>query len=262
MKKISLLCLTLISINTFAESSFSYKCTPFTGPYAGLGIGNRYVAIKDKQSSNIHAPEIFSITMTGAPQVSINKIIGEINIGYGVTYQQLYLALEGRGIFSGADKKSINTILTENNSQLILSNNLNIKIKNEYGLLFKLGYLFMPSTILYGLIGSEWMSYSANTNTDYMQNIGADIIASTTNSHSETRSGLLVGVGIEHLITNTVSIGLEYTYVNYSSLHYPMTTPSTVTLNDVPFPGSALSENHHLSSRVNNVVLKLNYYFM
>src|SRR4029079_1788343 len=92
-----------------------------------------------------------------------------------------------------------------------------IKLKNDYSLLFKLGYILQPNTLIYGLIGPSWgyfNLYSTSNATVDLPTGGLSTIplsGSVPATDDGYQSGWLAGVGIEYLFYKNASIAIEYT---------------------------------------------------
>ncbi|MEL6735167.1 MAG: outer membrane beta-barrel protein, partial [Pseudomonadota bacterium] len=79
-----------------------------------------------------------------------------------------------------------------------------IEEQYQYALTGRVGYLTTPDTMWYALAGYQWSSIDFNV-------LGATL-------GSIDREGFVVGAGVETALTENLSIGLEYRYVDYNDV--------------------------------------------
>lgn len=82
-------------------------------------------------------------------------------------------------------------------------------LTSDFSVLFKVGYQIYERTHFYGLVGTRW----ANIESTLKTNVNDQLIFSK--SFTGYQLGNTGGVGIEHMITEDLSLGLEYLYTNY-----------------------------------------------
>ena len=95
----------------------------------------------------------------------------------------------------------------------------------------RLGYLVQPATLIYGTAGL------AIGQVDFAYAQPGSGAATTTSGGQDSDLGYTVGFGIENRVTERVSIGLEYSYVNLGGNDY------TANLRNGPFSAAAPSTN-------------------
>ncbi len=181
----------------------------------------------------------------------------------------------------------INRVSIVSNNSIGLSTNT--EIKNDYGVAAKLGYLFTPSTLLYGKIGAEWAdinissSVSGGANSTISQTaishseiINSNVTLSGSNSNSKTNAALLLGIGMEQFVySNIVSLSLEYDYADFGSVstsgpvnihsvttgsvtRQETTTPLTPQVEDASLANSLSASS---DAKISTFLLGLNVYF-
>jgi len=131
-------------------------------------------------------------------------------------------------------------------------------------LTFDPGFVFNKTTLFYGKIGPAWGDFSTRANVDYSQEpfSGATLAGNTSAHDSGYESGLLLGLGLEHYISNKLSLKLEYTHINYGSVSTGSSTPGAVTTNNTAITaGGSVSESSSVDSESNQVLLGLAYHF-
>ncbi len=95
----------------------------------------------------------------------------------------------------------------------------------------RLGYLVQPATLIYGTAGL------AMGQVDFAYSQPGSGAATTTSGGQDSEVGYAVGFGVENRVTERVSIGLEYSYVNLGGNDY------TANLRNGPFSAAAPSTN-------------------
>ncbi|MFN4140899.1 outer membrane protein [Aestuariivirga sp.] len=96
-----------------------------------------------------------------------------------------------------------------------------VKMENSWGIGLRGGFLATESTLIYGLGGFTQAKFSAETKGGFgfeetYFSGGADGKAST----DEWLNGWFLGAGMEQLLTDNVSLKLEYRYANYETLEW------------------------------------------
>ena len=141
----------------------------------------------------------------------------------GCNYQDgnWVFGVEGEGCWSGikATSASSSSLNTEG---LGSSNTDTTKNKYDFSIAARAGIAF-DRTLVYGKAGWVWGKFDFfSTATDPCCSLtGGPFVA--TESASDTLNGLLLGVGIEHAITNNWTVKLEYNYLRYGSKELSIT---------------------------------------
>jgi outer membrane immunogenic protein len=95
----------------------------------------------------------------------------------------------------------------------------------------RVGYLVQPATLIYGTAGL------AMGQVDFAYSQPGSGAATTTSGGQDSEIGYAVGFGVENRVTERVSIGVEYSYVNLGGNDY------TANLRNGPFSAAAPSTN-------------------
>lgn len=116
----------------------------------------------------------------------------------------------------------------------------------------RVGYLVQPATLIYGTAGL------AVGQVDFAYSQPGSAALTTTSGGQDSDLGYAIGFGVENRVTERVSIGVEYTYVNLGGNDY------TANLRNGPFSAAAASTNAMGSDEdfdFGTVQLKLSYRF-
>jgi outer membrane immunogenic protein len=126
---------------------------------------------------------------------------------------------EGEGYWSGMKSTNANS----NTSEGVLFSRDTDTAKNKYdfSIAARAGIAF-DRTLVYGKAGWVWGKFDVLETSSCCG--GFPSFSSTT--ASGTLDGLLLGVGIEHAITNNWTVKLEYNYLKYGSKELSLTTCS------------------------------------
>jgi len=135
----------------------------------------------------------------------------------GCNYQDgnWVFGLEGEGYWSGLKSTDAYSSGTGGGYS---SENYTAKNKSDFSIAARAGIAF-DRTLVYGKAGWVWGKFDFseghfyNSNCEYA-NGGSCSYGYTA---SDTLNGLLLGVGIEHAITNNWTVKLEYNYLKYGS---------------------------------------------
>jgi len=263
---------------------------PFTGLYGSMSFGwmNENVDINQKSKFSVllptagfiaSDPNSINTIFTTSPTIRANSETGGVAIGFASAFKNVFIF----GLEARANIESLNAEY-ENHGHPIetvpLSTRLNadssIKLKNDYSLLFKLGYVLQPNTLIYGLIGPSWGYFNLYSTTNATSNviigvapgpeplpIFGEISGSVPATDDGYQTGWLAGIGLEYLFWKNASIGLEYTHADYGDLDFPDKTMGVLNVfgsKAHPYPTSSLSNQAEFNAETNNILLKLNYY--
>jgi outer membrane immunogenic protein len=109
------------------------------------------------------------------------------------------------------------------------------KNKYDFSIAARAGIAF-DRTLVYGKAGWVWGKFDFLV-TDASFNGVGNPLAIFTRTGSDTLDGLLLGVGIEHAITNNWTVKLEYNYLRYGSKEISFTDcrNNTIPACSLPF---------------------------
>lgn len=241
---------------------------PFNGFYANVAVGGENLQVDDDTTVHYFAASNFpalapdvNLLYPDSPIVTDNSVTGGIGLGYSRVINQLFLVgLEARANFEDLEAGYDYTAQTKSFlSNLSVSSDDSIELENDFSLLVKLGMVVQPRTLIYGLAGPIWGNFE--TSTDVKASLGG-ITTKIDGEESEYKVGWLAGLGIEYLITEHISLALEYTHADYDSFDsveetVPASVPSPVFNSSASF----LSVDDDVNAKTDSIVFRFTYYF-
>lgn len=320
---------SLLAVSTVRAGGPEFIVLPdyFTGFYVGGTISvhnlvsnqnSSFDPVEDITVANVVLPiqPIYSLmAILPASILSTNEadtgtidIYGGIQGGLGKVFNhRWYLGIEGFGEWGKQQTTTTNTTTTPAQlsvtvsqgdttfSQAIVSNTTSIttttstKIKNDYGVAGKIGYLFTPTTLLYGKIGAVWAditvssSMSGTNNASFLNSVFPmsdissmnQLIFTASNSNSDTKTALLLGIGMEQFVyADRVSLSLEYNYADFGSVKtsgnvFVQSTTISSVVDDIDIPVNTQSMSQTLEdalsasadAKISTFLVGLNFYF-
>lgn len=252
----------------FTLTATSAFATPFNGFYAGADFGMSQAQFTKDQTVKLSATAggttIFDIPIDNQKKLVDNSLYGNIDAGFSKVFKQhFYLGLEANADFQSLDVSN-NPALAENVSGFGLSLLSTADLKNEFAVTLNPGFIFHQNTLIYGKIGPAWGRFSTHGNAQYNQNLGGPIASASANFDDDSyyECGLRLGLGMEHYLTDHLSLKLEYVNTNYGTIHSGSPVDGAITTNP---PGIGIEGNltnsDKISARNNSVMLGLNYRF-
>lgn len=103
-----------------------------------------------------------------------------------------------------------------------LDNSVEAELDDSWFLGGRLGFVFNENTLLYGLGGYTWVD--GKVNADHALNIEGNELAGVHASEDGAVDGWTIGAGIEHLITENLSLKVEYRHDFLGDLDFSQTT--------------------------------------
>jgi opacity protein-like surface antigen len=236
----------------------------FTGWSGGVNIG---IIDAIAKYSDEH-----SFTSSGAPtavpnyestSARLGKTGGTIGLtlGYADCFSPCWnWGIEGRANFSNLKSSFTETLLASDGETGSLSGT--IKMNQQYSVIAKLGYLLRPESQMYAFIGPQWSQLKANvSSSDQFTNSDRVAFAAGVNgSTSNYKTGLLVGLGLEQLLSDCMSVALEYDFSTHGNSN-PGFLNGQYTENGTLIDGSYFNHNSQFKAHTNAMLLKFNYYF-
>jgi opacity protein-like surface antigen len=260
MLKSVILFLTVLS---FPMSIFASCCPeePFSGFNVSAAVGMNVPNISTTGDLEAFVPNIQNTTFNVFRRTTNTALNGGIRLGYNYVYNRCFLLGLAADANFTCNHMEFNAQVSELASQLTIPVDSHIKLKNQYALLLKLGQLIGTRTLIYGLIGPQWGKFNFLFETSFFQDLGGTIIESDDLIAKDNpwKTGVLLGIGTETLLTSCLSLALEYTHSYYGS--YKLATVSTPIVNGVLLPESALTLSNRFNLRINTITLRLVYYF-
>lgn len=176
------------------------------------GERENYRLLTDRQSSRL--------------DLGMEGIFGGLNAEYKLQLGQAVVGVFGNFDWSGMEgghsySREI-VIHTDPDFQLAHeSGRLNVEKEWNADLGVKLGWLYTPDTLVYGLIGASWGRFNLSGGSDlsFIEGEFAPFPGSSFNK-SETIVGLTLGAGIETRLDEAkrLTLGLEGRYTRYTGL--------------------------------------------
>lgn len=226
---------------------------------------------------------------------------GGVQGGFGHVFNHMfYIGIQGWGEWGSTSETETHTLapsmipaVTETDDGTIIatqtataaSNSTTVKISNDYGLAAKLGWVVAPRSMIYGKVGASWANIKVtNSNSVYgaLNSLAfpvesdpvpfaATAAAGSSVTQSDTKIGLLLGVGFEQFVyQDIVSVNVEANYTNYGHVNTPaarVTGFGTFTLpaigvvsGAIPFATNAYS-SASVATQVSSLMAGLNFYF-
>lgn len=238
----------------------------FAGPVGSVNLGIIQGQAKVNQVLQADIVQVITtldfISQSGMPtKVTDQSFLGGISLGYGWSLNSCFvLGIELRANFDSL-QPVLNPTLLENTGGLAVPMQTSIKMRQQYGLLAKIGFATDPQTQFYGLVGPQWGTFKTASSATFQWQPAIDIFSGSIGaSQSNTRCGYLLGLGVEHFVADCITIGFEYNYANYGSIGFPSST-GTITSNGTPPTSTIFSNGETIHFSSNTTMLRLNYYF-
>jgi opacity protein-like surface antigen len=219
---------------------------PFQGYYLALGAGGTLEQLSNESAVSANAPGIY-INIPG--NIDVQDLSGTTLLGAGYSHH-----FANHWVVGGEIIAEVIGAETSHRSEIVIFGTLveskfESKLYNDFALLFKAGYVIHEKSQLYALLGPRWGSFETQLHTH----------AAIGDTNDRTRSyetGVTAGLGLEHLITDHLSIGLEYDYTYYGEIKSPSNAFVINTGLTVP-----IIDKHEITARTQSMMASLKYYF-
>jgi outer membrane immunogenic protein len=207
---------TILGIGAASAADLAVKAMPYAAPVRVFSWTGCYAGVHAGAGAMRDSVGAISLMEVGTDYTGTGGLAGG---QLGCNYQDgnWVFGLEGEGYWSGM--KSTDTSL---NSEGFGSRET-AKNKYDFSIAARAGITF-DRTLVYGKAGWVWGKFDfLSTDTRFCCSItgGPRLI---TDAASDTLNGLLLGVGIEHALTNNWTVKLEYNYLKYGSKELSFTT--------------------------------------
>lgn len=185
--------------------------------------------LRDWRLKEIHTSWlIFSVVNPNYPKVdysatsNISQIsfAGNIFFGYGRTFSlnprlsRFYLGGELFGRYVPVNVTDRQNIILTGATDVSLPFKVNLKTNFEGGLAVKAGYLIAPKTMFYILCGWNATQFSYESNVEGPSEIIAQLFGIKPGTH-DIFPAIMPGLGIETMLTDKLSLRLQYVYSYY-----------------------------------------------
>lgn len=244
-------------------------CQPFTGLIVGVDGGVYQSQLKVEQDLLLIYPGILTERIFRGDSTKVSDVAGTIGVilGYAQSLNPCWvLGIEGRGNWANLKINDTINAHAETVARVDQSLGLSLKLRQQYGILAKLGYKPDPQILVYGLIGPELGSFDLKTDLGFdftltQQSEGTTHVVGQLGADDSFRQwGCLLGLGMEYLMCPNISVGLEYNFIQYGTLNFRKSENGMFINNGVVAPGSLTQMNHEFRMRNNAVLMRFTYY--
>lgn len=208
---------TILGVGAAASADLPMKSMPYAAPAPVFSWTGCYVgahAGAGTMRNSVGASMVAGTDYTGTGGLAGGQV--------GCNYQDgnWIFGAEGEGYWSGM--RTIDASSTPIDAEGFGSRSADTaKNKYDFSIAARAGIAF-DRTLVYGKAGWVWGQFDfLSSNTSFSPGIPPAI---TTSSASGTLDGLLLGVGIEHAITNNWTVKLEYNFLKYGSKELSFTS--------------------------------------
>jgi opacity protein-like surface antigen len=220
----------------------------YTGFYATGAIGTTQLYSNIDQPFDVSVPgTIDTIVFPSEGNVQDSDIAGWIGLGYSHQFHN-HFVLGAEATAGFTDVETVYQHKMVINAGTFMSK-ISTELTNDFALLFKPGYV-IGRTQMYALVGPRWGNFESKQATELQDMI-------VTDKSSSYQIGITAGVGIEHLLTNHLSLGLEYAYTSYGTVD-SLETTGNIDVNGFP---AIFTDHADIETATNNVVAQLTYHF-
>lgn len=230
-KTLPLCLLTLISSHVAAGTMGPIKTpNPFNGVYAGFGVGGSFGAFETAVDTFAPPPDPpFMSELHGLYRTNDPTAIGTTLLGYGLAWDNFYVGAELFGNLGRLKSKSrvvsggtnpVESISTTTSAQLN---------QGEFGVDGRLGWLPMPRTLIYGRLGVGFNKIQINSASTIFSDATEPLRTVLMNYEvSKSKGAFRAGGGLEQMITDALSVRMDYIYENYGTLTGAISTTDAV----------------------------------
>jgi outer membrane immunogenic protein len=225
--KIALPICMLISTNAFSQTKVA-----FNGFYTGLSLGYNQTSVNEGNVSWVSTADPTTYTAGNGQNSKSGGFIGGLNFGYDHRIGNYVIGGEISGSLPGgtangyAATDDITPGLARPNQPLTSST----KLQTLFTIKPKIGFVIDNKTMIYGMAGLA-MGSIKRTVTDVNPTLDYQSYwLNTGDSASNTKNqfGYILGAGAERMITEQLSIKLEFNYVDLGNPSFTYTGASGV----------------------------------
>jgi|GEM_PF-6031783 len=253
-----------ILFSTFHTISFAL---PFNGFYVGAALGGNQGQFHFNQNFEV-APQRnngggFDIIMQNNNHISHISWLGDVALGIGHVFgQKFYIGVEGDAAFQHL-KASSSFSVHSPQQPLHFMVASTTTMNNPLSLLLSPGLVLQKDSLLYGKIGPTWTQVKIKGQASFNESDDPSVTNSgATNFHDRHYdTGLLLALGIEHYVAQSISLKLEYDHVNYGTLHGNKPSIGNITTTDLANPLSGVvTYRDKISASTNAAMLGITYH--
>jgi len=255
-----LICIASLSFMLPSLAMASPSSSLFSGFNASIGVGVEVPDVASKATLTNFAPGFQDLSFNVSRKASNREVNGSIRFGYNRVFKNLYLIGLVGDVTIGNQNLRFNSMVVEVNTDFLIRTNSNVNLSDQYALLLKLGRLVGARTLLYGLVGPRWGNFSLEFDASFHQNLGVIINTQIESQKKYYKQGVLFGIGSEFLLTDRISLALEYRHTYYGHPKLP-STEAAVTQDGVVIPNAKFMQSSTFTARNNDIMLRLGLYF-
>ena len=242
--------------------ALSLPAHSFDGLTLGIEGGVIQAQARTQQTSDLFGNQNFEIDSSNQSKATDISGIGGLILGYSQSLNPCWIiGVEARG--NWANYHTEQSIQTNVHVQQVIASFENASIRShiQYGILGKIGYYIAPCSQLYALIGPQWSHIDISVGDKLELTVSPDVYSAALSRNITVHPvGLWLGFGLEHLLRENVSFGLEYHFVTYGAL--PSININGQFLdNGLILPGSSTNTTLGIHLKTNATLLRVNYYF-
>lgn len=224
-------------------SAMAFNPAMFNGFYAGAMGGVLQSRADISTSSSALYNTIFTADneiQTSQSEINLIKYsgVGALYVGYGHFINTCPYYLGGEFFVNWAnhnnsfnqyaanvDPVSTLDLDSDDNYQVSLSDSTQVKLRNtEYGFDIRPGFLFDTYSMVYARIGLAFNKMKTTNSSDFAYtNLGNALPVTSHSVLSQTKSknltGLRLGLGVEHQLTDKLSLTADYIYTYYGKVN-------------------------------------------
>ena len=207
----------------------------YAGVFAGYGIDTATATSSSSAPITIEQnPGQFYTAGQDSSQTRFESFIGGAQAGYNYQFQSFVLGLEGTAGVGGLTKTNEDSSFLNIVDGADFSNN-SISSRTDFSIDWlttfsaKVG-VDLDGWLLYGKAGVAIADIASRSSSSYVvesSGVGgilgpiADGTYSSSSAYSGIRGGPSVGIGLEKMLNENISIGAEYSYVNLGNVDVP-----------------------------------------
>lgn len=219
----------------------------WTGAYVGINLGGALHKNKSLYTET-ELGGLFDTQTWVEGDNNINALLGGVTLGYDRQYNKFVFGLQGQYNLSDLSGSNPYFDINRNDGTTVeYSGDAYVDTKAYGTLTARLGYIIGPSSLVFVKGGGAYARFDYSDIAD-----GQNVYSDTYEYHGSRESlGWTAGVGIEHAITENISIVAEYNYMDFGS--------ETVTLLDAT--GDYDTEDLDITNTIETFNIGLNYRF-
>lgn len=252
MKKMILGAALALTVTTALSAQAADSASPWTSFYAGINLGYGFGGSDNVHTDGQAAPNIANIAGGARPgfvKMDRNGFTGGVQVGYD--YQEGNFLV---GVVTDIDytrfRDDVNVGTAQLNTHLPLNNRFQAKLDELGTLRGKIGWA-NDQLAVYGTGG---LAYGKTKQSVDMFGPAPAQLTQFSGSESRTKTGYVVGAGIEYALTTNLSLSGEYLYYNLGR--------NTLNVAVIPGNGGAgTGYNSHFKFDGQVVRVGLNYRF-